>query len=224
MSRAPSPSVLCVDDDHDIAEIVEAILVDEGYAVSCLYNLDDDALMRAVGRLEPDCILLDSGGPREYGGSWEAAAALGRRVRPIPMVMFTAHTTDIGEAVEGTSERATAAHFAAIVPKPFDLDELIAAVASAIGHSTPFERGKQADIRRTKALVAALGQRGATEIKTSSMREWATFRDKDQMLCQLYWWQQRGVYQLGMYGDDGRMEMVGQFVNRDAAIEVALPG
>ena len=33
----------------------------------------------------------------------------------------------------------------------------------------------------------------------------------------------RGVYQLGRYTDSGRMTMVGHFVERDAAIEAALP-
>ena len=36
--------VLCVDDDRDIAEIVQAVLIDAGYAVSCLYDLSGDAL------------------------------------------------------------------------------------------------------------------------------------------------------------------------------------
>ncbi len=50
------PVVLCVDDDRDIAEVVEAIPVDEASDVSCLFTLDVNALHRAVGRLEPDCV------------------------------------------------------------------------------------------------------------------------------------------------------------------------
>jgi CheY-like chemotaxis protein len=42
----PRPSILCVDDDRDVVEVVQAILEDEGYAVSCLYDLTDDALGR----------------------------------------------------------------------------------------------------------------------------------------------------------------------------------
>jgi CheY-like chemotaxis protein len=38
MPDSTMPSVLCVDDHRDIAEIVQAVLVDEGYAVSCLYE------------------------------------------------------------------------------------------------------------------------------------------------------------------------------------------
>ena len=40
------PSVLCVDDDRDVVELLSAILEDEGYAVSSLYDFDEDALMR----------------------------------------------------------------------------------------------------------------------------------------------------------------------------------
>ena len=32
----PRPSILCVDDDRDVVEVVQAILEDEGYAVSSL--------------------------------------------------------------------------------------------------------------------------------------------------------------------------------------------
>jgi hypothetical protein len=55
------------------------------------------------------------------------------------------------------------------------------------------------------------------------MREWALFRDRRDRLFQLYWWQRRGVYQVGRYRDSGQLVLLGQFVDRDAAIEVALP-
>jgi hypothetical protein len=39
----------------------------------------------------------------------------------------------------------------------------------------------------------------------------------------VYWWQGRGSYQVGRYRPDGRMTVIGQFVDRDAAIEAVLP-
>jgi hypothetical protein len=33
----------------------------------------------------------------------------------------------------------------------------------------------------------------------------------------------RGVYQLGRYRESGQLVMIGQFVDREAALEVALP-
>ena len=83
-------SVLCVDDDRDVAEVVQAILEDEGYAVSCLYELADDAFLRAVGRLEPDVILLDNASTTDYGGSWELATAITHRRRPVPVFSYEA--------------------------------------------------------------------------------------------------------------------------------------
>ncbi len=219
----PTASVLCVDDDRDVAEVVQAILNDAGYAVSCLYELADDALLRMVGRLEPDVILLDSASAMDYGDSWELAAAITHRRRPVPVVMFSAHSPAATEASEGESPRAEAAHFAAVVLKPFDLDELLTAVATAAGRSTPFDHSEAADASRTDELVAALQARGATDVRPSRMREWALFRDGKGRLVQLYWWQNRGVYQVGRYRDNGRLVMLGQFVDRDAAIEVALP-
>lgn len=181
------PSVLCVDDHRDIAEIVQAVLADEGYAVSCLYESAADALLRTVGRLEPDCVLLDSSGLEEYGDSWEPASVLHRRRRAIPVIMFSAHVLAIREAREGVTERAQDAAFAGIVAKPLDLDELLAAVANATGQSAPFDRSSQGENRRTQELVKALETSGANEVRPSKLREWALFRDGSGDLCQVYW-------------------------------------
>lgn len=212
-----------MDDDRDVAEVVQAILADEGYAISCLYTLDDDALLRTVGRLEPDCVLLDSTSATDYGDSWRMAATLRQRHRPVPVVMFSAHREAVVEAREHATERVAAADFAAVLGKPFHLDDLLDAVATAVGRSGPFERTDAAEAERTKALVVALESRGATEIAPSMLREWALFRDRRGDLVQLYWWQSRGVYQVGRYAESGKLEMLGQFVDLDAAIEVALP-
>ncbi|HEX5578172.1 MAG TPA: response regulator [Candidatus Limnocylindria bacterium] len=224
MSASSRPSVLCVDDDRDIAEIVQAVLTDEGYQVSCLYSTEGDLLARTVGQLEPDCILLDSGSSTGYEVAWQEAAEMAARGRRVPVVMFTAHAQDVAEARAGTSARAAAAEFVAVLDKPFELDELIEAVAKATGESVPFDRSQAAEKQRTSELVAALRQRGATEIEPSKLREWAMFRDQRGALCQMYWWQARGVYQVGRYGADGKLRMIGQFVDRDAAINAALPG
>ena len=82
------------------------------------------------------------------------------------------------------SARAQAAHFAAILEKPFAIDELLEAVAKATGGSLPFDRSPAGEATRSRALVAALERHGASDIQPSEQREWATFRDASGRLCQ----------------------------------------
>lgn len=216
--------VLVVDNDENIAELVAAILDDEGYAVTTLTQTDHDAIAEAVGRLEPDCILLDGAGSGpEFGGSWAEAAYYSNRARPVPTIMFTAHADAVHEARELGSKRAQAADFAAVVAKPFGLDELLAAVEKATGQSDRFDRSEGGERARTAELVTELEATGATDIRASNRREWATFvSPEDQRIYQLYWWQSLGRYVLGRYDDDARLELVGRYFERRAAIEAAL--
>jgi CheY-like chemotaxis protein len=134
------PKVLIVDDEPGLAHLVSTILIDEGYQVSVLSDTRPEMIRAAVGRLEPDCILLDSAGRAAYGGSWVEAAWLHDRARPVPTIMFTAHAQAEQEAREGESPRSRAAAFTAILPKPFDLDDLLETVARCTALSASFER------------------------------------------------------------------------------------
>src|SRR5437868_10304965 len=165
------PTVLVIDIDLDIVEVVSAVLGDEGYEVTAVDTADADTIARAIGQLEPDCILLDAVEPLEYGEAWQTAARIHARGRPIPTVMFTAHIRDIKEAMEATTERSVGAAFAAIVPKPFRLDELLAAVESAVGRGVAFNRSQVAERTRTRQLVKQLTKAGAIDIAPSKRRE-----------------------------------------------------
>ena len=218
-----SPRVLVVDDDADVADVVRAILEDEGYAVTVLSNGAHDVVARAVGSIEPDCILLDGSTGTEYGGSWGEAAYLADRDRSIPVVMFSAHRWAVREALEGTSERVIAAQFAAVVAKPFDLDELLEAVASATKRAIPFDRSSDGDTDRAAALTARLRDRGASEIGGSQRREWATFTaGLPASRWQLYWRQDLGAYVLGRYrAGSGILEARGHYAELEAALDAA---
>jgi CheY-like chemotaxis protein len=214
--------VLIIDNDGDVTELVTAILTDEGYEVETVQHAGHDELAGAVGRFEPDCILLDGTGPVDFGRSWDEAAYLSRRPRSVPTVMFTAHASAAEEARTGTSDRAMAAGFAAVLAKPFGLDELLETVATASGRSDRFDRSDVGDRRRTEQLVEALSAAGATDIRTSERREWATFiSPDDDHIYQLYWWQRLGLYIVGRYDEQARLERVGQFYERAEAIASA---
>lgn len=215
--------VVIADNDANVAEVVRAILTDEGYAVSVLTETDHPSIASAVGRIEPDCILLDGAQDAAFGDSWSEAAYLAARARPVPTVMFTAHADAVHEARERASERAAAARFAAVIGKPFNLDELLDAVARAAGRSERWDGSEEADGQRTAQLADELSAAGALDIRTSTRREWATFTSpSDGRIYQLYWWQQLGRYVVGRYDDDARLEIVGQFFERSAAIRAAL--
>lgn len=222
-SDAAPLRVLLVDNDHDVTALVQAILSDEGYEVTALNDTDHESIAAAVGRVEPDCILLDGAAGPAFGGSWGEAAYLSRRDRAIPAVMFTSHAEAVAEARGEATDRAREAGFAAIVLKPFSLDELLEAVESAAGRSTRFTYSEAADRQRTDQLVEQLRARGARDIRTSERREWATFTlPADDRIYQLYWWQTKGVYMIGRYEDDARLELIGRFFERSAAIGAAL--
>ena len=215
--------VLVVDNDDAVAALVSAILTDEGYAVTALNDTSHASVASAVGRVEPDCILLDSAEGPAFGGSWGEAVYLSRRDRTVPTVMFTAHVSAVAEARDRATERARDADFTAIVPKPFTLDELLDAVGTAAGQSERFNHSEAADRQRTAELVERLRGAGATDIRTSERREWATFTlPGGEHLYQLYWWHAKGVYMIGRYDEDARLEMIGQFFERSAAIQAAL--
>lgn len=134
-ANVPRQRILCADDDRDIGATVQAILADEGYDVSCLFEITDDALHREIGRLEPDCILLDSASSTNYNRSWTAAAWIRNRRRTVPVVMFSAHLADSLEAEANLTLRAREAGFAAVLLKPFSIDELVSAVRIAVAQS-----------------------------------------------------------------------------------------
>ena len=217
--------MLLVDSDVDVTDVVVAILTDEGYEVTTLATTDHEALAAAVNRFEPDCVLLDSASRPAFGESWGEAAYLAERARAVPTIMFTAHSLDADEAREATSERAVAADFAAILPKPFNLDELLAAVATACDRSEPFNRSADGERVRTVALARRLRQFGATDVRTSNRREWATFvSPRDARIYQLYWWQKLGRYIVGRYDEEARLEIVGQFNELETAVASAFQG
>ena len=214
--------ILIIDNDRDVADTVRAALQDEGgYRVSVVAEVTPDAIAAAVGSLEPDAVLLDGESANVgFGSSWLEAAKLADRARAVPVIMFTAHAADLAEARDGTSPRAAAARFAAVLAKPFDLDELLDAVARATGRSMLFDRSASADQTRSAVLAQELGAIGAEDVRASARREWVTFRTPGGRLMQIYWWQTGGSYLIGRYDSDGkRMENIALLYERIAAVQ-----
>lgn len=217
-------SVVVVDDDRDVAEVVQTILLDEGFKVSCLYTPSQNDVKAAIDRIEPDVVLLDGGHPAAYGPSWEIASWLAARSRPIPAVMLTAHRADREEAIFDESERAKDAHMAAVIPKPFDIDRLVTVVRNAVGQDVSALTDREEADHQVQ-LLERLRAAGAQELAGSKIgRVWATFRVGDERtLYKIYRWRAVGVYFVGRYSPDGdQMEPLGQFDDLDALIVYCL--
>ena len=227
-ARTRGGKVLIVEDDPVLGDLVHAILVDEGYTASVLGapllgRSDPEALRAAVGRLEPDCVLLDSGGRGADDAAWAESAWLHDRARPVPVVMFTADSAATEEARAGVSARSQAASYFAVLDKPFDLDELLDTVARAVGDAEPFDASASADAERTAALVAKVEAAGGRGVRPSARREYVGFTAPDGAHVQLYWRQRDGTYHVvRCAAPDHPMERIGRFADLDAAVALAV--
>ncbi|MDP9037063.1 MAG: response regulator [Myxococcota bacterium] len=106
------PTVLVVDDDKAIREIVAEVLRDEGYDVVCAQN-GLEALCELGKDHRPDLMLLDLMMPVMSG--WEVLEQLesSEELSRIPVIVVSAMSAP------GASEH---------LPKPIDLDRLLATV------------------------------------------------------------------------------------------------
>jgi two-component system chemotaxis response regulator CheY len=119
--NAASERILVVDDDDSIRQIVRLCLSDEGYQVFEASN--GKAALKLVDEHPPSLILLDLRMPVMDG--WEFA----RQYRQMPgthapIVAFVA-------ALNAAQECANI-EVAGILGKPFDLDDLLAAVRTRV--------------------------------------------------------------------------------------------
>jgi DNA-binding response OmpR family regulator len=119
------PRVLLVDDDLQIREFLQDALADEGFEVRAAPT--GRAALEALAEWRPGLILLDLRMPDMNGWEFRAQQRAQPDVAGIPVIVTTA----------GTSSQEDLASLApdAVVPKPFDLDELMATVRRCLGES-----------------------------------------------------------------------------------------
>ena len=118
------PKVLVLDDDHSIAEVAAAVLVD-GYEVVAASHLDEG--LRMVEAEHPDLVLVDldlpGADPTQLLARLRQSAADG-----LPILVMSA-TDD-----HPTRDRATAAGATGFIPKPFTEPQLRSEVAAILQH------------------------------------------------------------------------------------------
>ena len=217
---ASKKRVVVLDDDRDVAEVIQTILIDEGFAVSCLYGPDAETVQLAIKNLAPDCVILDGGGPKS-ANAWTIARFLAVHKPVIPTVLLTGDVSNREEAMLGQSDRSKASSVTATVPKPFDIDQLVSAVRNAMGATTPSDRSRKVATRETLQLMEGLRAAGADDLRTSDAgREWVTFRaTPNGDLFKVYRWQTAGAYFIGRYNAKGdQLQPLAQMYDTDATI------
>ena len=110
--------VLVVDDDPDLMEIVRIMVMSSGYEVRCARN-GREAIER-VEEKKPAVVLLDMLMPVMDG--WQCARELRQRYgHDVPIVVVT--------AAEHVRARADEVGVDEVLPKPFEMDDLLRVVA-----------------------------------------------------------------------------------------------
>ena len=115
--------VLVVDDDRVIRQCIAETLSEEGYEAVTAAN-GADALELVKGGPPPDLIVLDVRMPVLDG--WGFARAYREMPGPhAPILVIT--------AAHDSTERLVELQAEDVLPKPFDLDQLVRAVRSCLG-------------------------------------------------------------------------------------------
>lgn len=125
-------SVVVLDDDADMRELLTMILEDAGAVVRTFSNVAD--ALRAVDTAAPDVAISDLAMPGEDGYAFvrRVRGECAGRAKGIPIVAMTAY------ARAEDRRRALEAGFDRHVAKPIEPDELVEALAAVIdGHRAP---------------------------------------------------------------------------------------
>jgi DNA-binding response OmpR family regulator len=121
-----------VDDDDMIREALQTALEDAGLAVRTAE--DGQAALDTLDAWRPDLILLDLMMPVMDGWAFREA----QRARPaaarIPVIVLS--------AARGLDANAESLRAAKVIPKPFDLEEVIAAVFGTLQRSVDRSAGE----------------------------------------------------------------------------------
>ncbi len=118
--------ILVINDTQEILEAFRDILEEEGYE-TLLYSFAVTAI-EDIERIAPDLIILDYifGGER-LGWQILQLLKMHRSTAAIPIIVCTAATREVRDITGYLT-----AHDIQVVPKPFDIDDLLNAVKQAL--------------------------------------------------------------------------------------------
>jgi two-component system alkaline phosphatase synthesis response regulator PhoP len=120
-------TVLVIDDNPDLLDMVDAILSDTGFLVA--KTLSGEEGLSVARNLRPDLILLDLNMPRMDG--WEVLRLLKEDIatKDIPVAIFSVRT-DLRDKIFGLQRGAVD-----YIPKPFQYEHLAERVERILEHA-----------------------------------------------------------------------------------------
>jgi CheY-like chemotaxis protein len=122
-----SHSILLVDDDPDVRDLLGSLLADQGFEVHTAR--DGHHALHVLEHIEPPrLIILDYVMPEMNGPQFLAAKRRDPRFRFIPVVVLSAWTRQWTGAKLRVAE---------VLSKPVDLERLLIVVASIVGPTRP---------------------------------------------------------------------------------------
>jgi len=144
--------VWVADDDSSIRWVLERALTQAG--IDHQSFADADQLLKQIAREQPDVIISDIRMPGTDG--LQLLAQLSERFPELPVIITTAHS-DLDSAVASYQKGAFE-----YLPKPFDLDEVIAITERAIAH-TRERRGDAPPPEEEPAQTEIIGEAPAMQ-------------------------------------------------------------
>lgn len=121
-------TILVVDDEPAILDLLTTLLSDEGYQV--LSAVDGAAALEGLKREAVDVVITDGMMPRLDGEALIRAMRARPETREVPVIFVSAAVTPRLEGLEPWW----------FLPKPFDLEVVLDTVAGAIGRPAPRAR------------------------------------------------------------------------------------
>ncbi len=150
VNGAPAPSrakrILVVDDDQDIARLVQLHLSDLGFTVDLAF--DGQEGLDKASETQPDLIVLDLMLPNVDG--LEVCRRLRERGHYVPLLMLTAKSTELDRVLGlemGADDYLT---------KPFSIGELVARVKAIIRRVEAIQSASQSDEQQERLRLGGL--------------------------------------------------------------------
>jgi FixJ family two-component response regulator len=119
------PLISIIDDDESMREAIKGLMRSLGYRVEAVASAQEFLSSRHVRRTS--CLIADMQMPGMTG--LDLYQRLSTSGKPIPTILITAYPDD------GVRKRALSAGVLGYLSKPFDEDDLLACIRSALTHA-----------------------------------------------------------------------------------------